>query len=263
MTISHAGTVPPSQLVPHKERLYQSQSGDTGYVVLGGTAYQLLELSESVQLNVPLAAPSPKLREVWMSDSTELSASKPLDATTKLGDYYKHLYRPQRYAWQNQFWLFGEPESSTIQAEFVVEELSSRFETLFKAAIEESFEDGIASQFSKGLKTLILRYGNLAIDLLSSFIASDKLGYEIVSETLRWLGQIEHPLSHQKRLWLLEHNLSHTSARVRDGAILGLSFMDDPTAIAYIERAINKEAVRELRHDMQEVLSQLKSTLGE
>jgi HEAT repeat protein len=56
---------------------------------------------------------------------------------------------------------------------------------------------------------------------------------------------------------LLESSIFRSSARVRDGAALGLAFLDDPHAIPYLKRAIENEKYSELREDMQMVLAQL------
>jgi len=130
-------------------------------------------------------------------------------------------------------------------------------EALFIAGKEEYFEDGFESDFSRGLVSCVQKYGDDAIEAIACFIVYEKVSPEVASEALRWLGEINHPESYKFRLWLLERSLSCPSSRVRDGAILGLSYLNDPHAITYLEQAIEKEKITELREDMKQVLAQL------
>ena len=139
-------------------------------------------------------------------------------------------------------------------------ELGEELQALFDAGKEEVFEDGMESEFSAGLVALISRYRNDALAELAYFIVYEKVNAEVASEALRWLGLINHPSSYQWRLWLLERSLRCSSARVRDGASLGIAFLGDSDAIPYIKHAIQQEPVKELREDMQQVLLQLESS---
>jgi HEAT repeat protein len=150
-------------------------------------------------------------------------------------------------------------ENSTAQQE-VQKDLNQRVFALFGAAKEQNFEDGMESEFSKGLLELVKECGADTIEALAPLIIEEKVNPEVASEALRWLGQIEHPVSYRARLWLLERGLRCSSARVRDGAALGLAFLDDPHAIPYLQQAIQQEHVSELRADMEQVLAQLEST---
>jgi hypothetical protein len=140
-------------------------------------------------------------------------------------------------------------------------ELAENFRCLFISAKDEIFEDGMESEFSKGLTALIRKYGNDALAELAYFIVYEKASPEVTGEALRWLGLMDHPLSYHWRLWLLERSLSSRSARIRDGAVLGLAFLDDPDAVPYLRQAVDREPVKELRADMEQVLAQLESGL--
>jgi hypothetical protein len=140
-------------------------------------------------------------------------------------------------------------------------ELVESFRCLLISGRDEIFEDGMESEFSKNLIDLIKRYGNDALAELAYFIVYEKVSTEVTGEALRWLGLMDHPLSYHWRLWLLERSLSSRSARIRDGAVLGLAFLDDPDAIPYVRQAADREPVKELRSDMEQVLVQLESGL--
>ncbi len=139
-----------------------------------------------------------------------------------------------------------------------LENIYSEIEALFIAGKEEYFEDGFESDFSRGLVSCIQKYGKDAIEAISCFIVYEKVSPEVASEALRWLGEINHPESYNFRRWLLERSLNCPSSRVRDGAILGLSYLNDPHAITYLEQAIEQEKITELREDMKQILAQLK-----
>ena len=138
-------------------------------------------------------------------------------------------------------------------------EIDQKIETLFGAAREQVFEDGMESDFSKELISLVKKYGNAAITVLTRLIITEQVNAEVASEALRWLGNIEHPASYRSRLWLLERSLFCSSARVRDGAALGLASLDDPHAIPHLRRAIQRENCNELRKDIEQVLIQLEN----
>jgi hypothetical protein len=139
------------------------------------------------------------------------------------------------------------------------QDLSAKMVALFAAAKDEYFEDGMESDFSRGLVRLIHAYGEKAVIELAFLILLDQTNAEIASEALRWLGHMEDARSYQRRLWLLERSLFMRSGRIRDGAVLGLASLDNPHAIRYLRQAIDQEPSPELRHDMEQVLAQLET----
>ena len=139
-------------------------------------------------------------------------------------------------------------------------ELDSELKDLFALSRGENFEDDIESAFSRNLVALIEKHENIAIDLISDLIASGNVDLEVASEALRWVGHIENSATYQARLQLLERSLFSLSARIRDGAILGLASMDDPASIRYVKEAIRRETIGELRQSIQQLLEQLIDT---
>lgn len=157
--------------------------------------------------------------------------------------------------------LIEEGASTRIrtQADKTIEQ---QFLSLFANACDEVFEDGMDSAFSRGFIALTRKYGDRAFETLADLIIGERVNPEVAAEALRWLGYIENPfpLSYVYRLWLLARALQCSSATVRDGAILGLAAIDDPSAIPYIEKAVEREYFKELREDMLQVVEQLKDT---
>lgn len=139
--------------------------------------------------------------------------------------------------------------------------MSSQLATLFNKAKEEIFESGVETPFSRGLLIFISKYGPAAMDTITDFVLSSSVNSEIAAEIMRWLGLMESPVCFTQRRWLLSRCLRDSSERVRDAALLGLSYLDDPWVIPYLENAIRDEQISELRYDMNQVLEQLKNTL--
>ena len=167
---------------------------------------------------------------------------------------------------QTVSWISSDPgteryeggETSTTSQERP-QEVDEGFEALFESAKEQIFEDGMESEFSTGLISLIQKYGNDAIMVLTQIVVDEKADAEVTSEALRWLGQFKDSTTYSYRLWLLERSLRCSSERVRDSAALGLAYLDDPNAIPYLKRAIEEEQIGELRMDMEQALGQLGS----
>lgn len=142
--------------------------------------------------------------------------------------------------------------ASTIPA-FLVKQVN----LLFTEAKEEIFEDGMESYFSVNLSEIIKAYGHSAMEAVISVVLSNQSNVDVVSEALRVIGKLNHKTTYRDRLWLLERCLYSDSARIKDGAVLGLAFMDDPMAIPPLKSAIEREKLPDLRHDMEQVLAQL------
>ena len=151
-----------------------------------------------------------------------------------------------------------ELDNSTTRQE-QISEFNKEVDNLFDLASEEEFEDGMESEFSRTLISFIIEHGNNSIEILAPIFMNEKANAEIISEALRWIGRIEHPETKNIRLWLLERCLFCSSPLVRDGAILGLASMNDPTAIYFLRKAISKESIKELREDMKDVMFQLEA----
>jgi len=86
-----------------------------------------------------------------------------------------------------------------------------------------------------------------------------RVNSELVSETLRKLGRIEHQGTHEFRFALLEECLRSLSVRTRDAALMGFALMEDPLAIPVLEDAAQDENVDSLRADILQVIADLQA----
>jgi hypothetical protein len=147
-------------------------------------------------------------------------------------------------------------ESSTT--EFIdIDFLEQQASSIFARAKEEVFEDGMESDFSQNLSAFIKSFGHSAMEIIIPIMLSEQTNAEIASEAFRILGRLNNNTTYRERLWLLERGLYSASARVRDGAVLGLAFLNDPLAVAPLKATIDRERIPELRKDMEQVLAQL------
>jgi hypothetical protein len=155
-----------------------------------------------------------------------------------------------------------ESDTSTV-AEIFPNGLEKELIALFAQAKGEFFENGVPTYFSSQLMKLVKQRGNEAVDILIDLIVAQEVNAEIASETLRWIGRMEDPITYSKRRLLLVSGLTSKSYLIRDGAILGLASMDDPWTMPYLERALEHEQIPELREDIEQVLEQLIETQQE
>jgi len=145
------------------------------------------------------------------------------------------------------------PAASQVRTQSIDEKI----ESLFVSAKEEVFEDGMESSFSRELVSMVREHGESAVQMIADLILQENANPEVASEALRWIGAIEHPATYHSRLSLLEQSLNCLSPWVRDGATLGLAYMEDPHAISYLKRAIDREPYKLLRRNMRQVLAEL------
>ncbi len=153
-----------------------------------------------------------------------------------------------------------EPTINATKRHDLEEAVSQSIVMLFEKARDEFFEDGMESVFSRKLVSLVQEYGNAAVEAIASLTFEGKANAEVAAEGLRWLGHMDHPSSYDSRRRLLEKSLFSSSARIRDGAALGLASLDDPAAIPNLGKAIEREPHAELREDLEQVLAQLEAT---
>ena len=139
-------------------------------------------------------------------------------------------------------------------------DLLSYLESVLADAVEEVFEAGMESDFSRKLRTAELACGELAIDALARVMRNEATKTEVKAEAVHQLGLIADRQSHRSRLEMVMRNLASPDARLRDSASVALAAMDDPAAIEAVRHAIAQEPSPALRRDLQLVLNQLEET---
>ncbi len=137
-------------------------------------------------------------------------------------------------------------------------------ERLFSLATFIDLEPGMTNDFSDGLAELIEKHGEFALREIQELAFGEAVPFTIVAEALRYLGNIESANYAEERRKLLEVCLLKSKYMlVRDGAAVGLSYIEDKKSIPCLLRAIEQESHSELKNDLIEVLSLLQDTSAE
>lgn len=151
---------------------------------------------------------------------------------------------------------------ATVNFAFDAQGLYATLQSLFHDAQEENFEDGMASAFSRRLLVLLESEGEALIQQLSLLIDQEQLAPEVLSEALRWFGQVQDEATFTSRCGLLERALGSPSVLVRDGAILGLSFLADARVLPILEKAYINEPQAVLRVDIAQAIGDLRDMMA-
>ena len=149
-------------------------------------------------------------------------------------------------------------DSSTSEAHFLGEDLSRIIQIIFEAGKNEHFEDGMKSDFSVAIENIIKNYPEHAIEMLSEFLASNKIDSDLLCETLRTLGNLQDDETEQIIFQILIPYLSHPSPFIRDCTSLALYDLESPNAIPYIKKAIDKERYQSLKMDFKKIIKELR-----
>ncbi|MCY3778917.1 MAG: hypothetical protein OXG78_01285 [Chloroflexi bacterium] len=152
-------------------------------------------------------------------------------------------------------WLHNaEPEVPKIQ-------LQTQIANVFSLGDTIRVESGMVNDFSLELERLIRNHGKSALDSIQRYILQERTTTYLAMEALKYIGNFRIDALHHQRRKMLERCLRESRfAWVRDGASLGLSFMDDPLSIPALKKAIQRESNQELKEDLIEVLEQLQET---
>lgn len=121
----------------------------------------------------------------------------------------------------------------------------------------ETFVDGMASAFGGRVCQSIVEHGSVAIAAWERVMERTDNAYETGEEMLRQIGLLEHAPSHGARLRVLTDSMRHEDPRIRDAAGLGLSFLDDASALPNLREAYSAESEPWLRANLEQVIAQL------
>lgn len=129
---------------------------------------------------------------------------------------------------------------------------------IFERAEDVYFEADVNSRLTQELDQAFSTFGAAIFIPLALLTIHGKTG--VVSEVLRWVGQLEDEKTIECRREVLLVGLSRQATIVRDGAVLGITSMDDPFFIAPLKATLKQEASEQLREDILQVLQQLQET---
>lgn len=124
----------------------------------------------------------------------------------------------------------------------------------------KSFVDGMESDFSVRIISLIKENTSASRQEVTAIIL-DEEHPEDAGEALRWIGRVECENSLGFCRQMLELGIKSPHARVRDGAVLGLTSLGGAFALATVEKALKRETCPELQKDMQQSIQSLKDRI--
>lgn len=155
------------------------------------------------------------------------------------------------------------PESSLGTAADQSQMSMRRIKGIFAAGESEIFEAGMESKFSEGLVETVKQYGQYAMNAIAELIPGDNTEPEVAAEALCVLGDLDDATTYGSRSSLLIESLESKSSRVREGAILGLSCLQDPRSIPLLKEARENEPYGFLRQYIKQVLQILEERVNE
>ena len=149
------------------------------------------------------------------------------------------------------------PSQSMLVEPLYSEPIERELDRLFKESVTERFEVGIESKFARALGNLLAVNPDKVLSSLEERVLSSECDSEVIAETMRWAGELELEHVRDTVVALLCTGLQHASSLVRDAAALSLGNLEGPSAIGYLERAIEHETVPELRADIRGLVMSL------
>lgn len=139
-------------------------------------------------------------------------------------------------------------------------EIQAYLKRLMQQSRGRLFEDGEVSELALRVQRAFKQNAGFAADALLELALQPDAEPRAMHEVFKWLGAFKNAYSQSARLYVCEQALAADVPRVRAGAALGLSWLDDPHAIPNLEEAVARETIPELKDDLQQVLDQLRDT---
>ncbi|GAH39733.1 unnamed protein product [marine sediment metagenome] len=128
---------------------------------------------------------------------------------------------------------------------------------IFDAYQHEGFDTDIAYEFTNALDRLIRANGKPAVRIINDLIKKQILNDDIISETLKALGRIEDENTKYERYELLIGSIKNESAIIRDGAVSGLSFLDEKRALPQLRMLFETETLPILKNNIKVAIRSL------
>jgi len=138
-------------------------------------------------------------------------------------------------------------------------QIEQSFINIFDAYQHEEFDTDIAYEFTNALDRLIQANGKSAVRIINNLIRKQILDDDIISETLKALGRIEDQNTKYERYELLIGSIKNESAIIRDGAVSGLSFLDDKRALPQLRMLFETETVPILKNNIKVAIKGLET----
>jgi hypothetical protein len=158
-------------------------------------------------------------------------------------------------------YYFDEPfdavSSDTLQSINIYSHVKQIMLNFFKSYLHEEFDSDIAYYFTNDLEKLVLTYGKPSIMVINNIIGRKTLNHNLINEILKALGRIEDTETKNIRFDILISLLKSVSPTIRDGAVSGLSFLDDNRALPQLRLLYERETAPILKGNIKVAIESL------
>ena len=124
-------------------------------------------------------------------------------------------------------------------------------------AKHEDFQDGIKTDFRNSLGSLIKKYEDAILIVLTDFFNDPFRDVETLAEVLMVVGNNSQYLSRHNSFQFINLGLLDNEPIIRDSAALAFSDIDDPSVIPFLQKAIEREKFNSLKKDFQDIIDEL------
>lgn len=130
---------------------------------------------------------------------------------------------------------------------------------IFDTYKHEEFDNDVAYEYTNELERLIQDNDKPVIRIINSLINKHIYSDNIISETLKALGRIEDEYTKYERYDVLMGAIRNQSAIIRDGAVSGLSFLDDKKALPQLRMLFETETIPILKSNIKVAIRSLET----
>jgi len=200
---------------------------------------------------------------VYSVDTSSFSITEEQDASASFWREYSKILNATASTFTNQKYENFIVDSSTEKDNHEYILLTKSINKVFEESKDITFEDGFENLLTIKINEAILAFGTTAIKAIDSILSNEKDKLNAKNEALKMIGRINDPSTHIERKTLLLKYLFSENIILKDGAIIGLSYLDDPSVISMLQYAISRESNATLKYDLQQLLEQLMETENE
>jgi len=133
-------------------------------------------------------------------------------------------------------------------------ETKAQLDSILERVRQEIVEDGMTNTITMELPRLVANHYRSVLPAIAALTDGSRTSAAVTAELLKEVGRVRDAISHFDRRWLLEDALSSPNPAARDGAAVGLSWLQDPRAAESVRVAAEREAIPQLKTDLEEVL---------
>lgn len=146
--------------------------------------------------------------------------------------------------------------SSTLPTK-IDEELNITLKSTLQLLEENLAINSEDSEVFYEFNTLFMKYKDNAIYLLQDLITGNEINSIFAGKLLKHLGYMANDFPTKVITWLLEIFLDSKKIAIRNSAVLGLAYINNPKTIPALEKALDVEPIPEIKGNIKQVLEQL------